>query len=149
MAEPVAINPSSRAADPGFTLIELMVVLAVVGILAFITVPAYERSVTSSRLLSAEEALTAAAIEFGQYQEDHMTYLGGCPTTAYVPDVVFSCPLLTATTYQVVATGSGPLAGFKLAMDQAGDKATTAAPPGWNTNPTCWIKDPQGDCLTE
>jgi len=148
MAEPVPNNPSPRAIDPGFTLIELMVVLAVVGILAFIAVPAYERSVTSSRLLSAEEALTAAAIQFGQYQEDHMTYLGGCPTTAHVPDVTFSCPLLTATTYQLVATGSGPLVGFSLAMDQSGNKATTATPAGWAPNPTCWIRDPQGDCLS-
>jgi type IV pilus assembly protein PilE len=62
---PVAGAKSQR----GFTLIELMVVVAVLAILATIAVPTYQRYVTSTRRADGRAALTALALA----QERHFS----------------------------------------------------------------------------
>ncbi|MDA8364747.1 MAG: prepilin-type N-terminal cleavage/methylation domain-containing protein, partial [Gammaproteobacteria bacterium] len=69
----------------GFTLIELMVVVIVVTILAIITIPAYERYTTRSKILAAQAALVSMGVDLKEFQQDHMTYAGGCPTPPPTP----------------------------------------------------------------
>lgn len=59
-------------AQRGFTLIELMIVVAIVGILASIAYPAYQDSVLKGRRAEARTAL----LELMQQQERYMTQRG-------------------------------------------------------------------------
>lgn len=59
----------------GFTLIELMVVVAVVGILAAIAYPSYMDSVRKSRRADAKVALSNAAQALERYYTEKNTYL--------------------------------------------------------------------------
>ncbi len=126
-----------------------MVVVVVVAILAMIAVPGYERYMTRSKLLGLQSALMASSIGLAQYGQDHNTYVGGCPVPPPAEDFTFSCPTLSLSTYEVVATGTGALAGFEFGIDEHGNKTTLSAPSGWIASPACWTLDPQGDCLSE
>ncbi|SAL47257.1 fimbrial protein pilin [Caballeronia peredens] len=75
-----------RAATKGFTLIELMITVAIVGILAFVALPAYQdyniRGQVSEGLVLAEGVKVAIA----EYYAQHGTF----PTTA--PQVAVDMP---------------------------------------------------------
>lgn len=57
----------------GFTLIELMIVVAVIGILSAIAYPSYQEYVNKSRRADAQAAL----VELAQFMERHYTGKGG------------------------------------------------------------------------
>jgi len=60
MYEVFSPRPTLREADQGFTLVELLVVIAVSSILAAAAVPSFNRVVTASRLSEASAALRSA-----------------------------------------------------------------------------------------
>ncbi len=58
----------------GMTLIELLIVVAIVGILAAIAGPAWNDQVIKSRRADARNTLLAAQIEQEQYRANNLTY---------------------------------------------------------------------------
>jgi len=81
----------------GFTLIELMIVVVVIGILASIGIPAYNDYVTRGKLVEATSALSDGRIKMEQYFQDNRTYVGG------------TCPAATTRfTFNCKARGGGP-----------------------------------------
>lgn len=59
----------------GFTLIELMIVLVIIGILTTVAIPAYTQYVTKSRRASAQACLASHATWMERYGATHMTYI--------------------------------------------------------------------------
>jgi type IV pilus assembly protein PilE len=140
----------------GFTLIELMVTVAIIAILAAIAVPSYTVYITRSRIQEATTNLLAMRTKMEQYFQDNRSYLGACAagTVAALPGglkyFIMSCPAvnLTANTYTVQADGSTPdLTGLTLSIDQANVRRTVSVPPGWSLPATnCWVSKKSGDC---
>src|SRR5271169_6843052 len=122
----------------GFSMIELMIVVAIIGILAKIAIPAYANYVMRGEIPDATSNLASKRTQMEQWYQDNRTYLSGgaCPTTV-APDTTsskyftFACTVITATTYTIAATGIGSMAGFTYTIDQGNNKRTTAAPAGW------------------
>ena len=134
----------------GFTLLELMIVVAVVGILTMVALPSYKDYVTKGKIPEATANLATKRVQMEQFFQDNRTYAGA---TACIADAStsqnfdFSCsPAPTATTYTLQAVGKGSMAGFTYTINESNTKATTAAPAGWGTAPTCWVTKKGGAC---
>ena len=141
--------------ENGFTLVEILVVVAIVGILAAIAVPQYSDYVTRSKLAEATATLSETRVKLEQYFQDNRTYVGACAagTVAPLPTgryFAYTCPTLTATTFVVTATGvaSEGMADFIFTINQANTRATTSTPATWGslTSASCWINKKSGTC---
>jgi type IV pilus assembly protein PilE len=144
----------------GFTLVELMIVVVIVGILAVVAFPAYSNYVIRGKIPQATSALASKRIQMEQYFQDNHTYATATATgqpcatdTAGDPPAsskyfTFSCPVApTATTYSIQAAGTGSMAGFTYTIDQNNTKASTITASGWAaTSTTCWITKQGGAC---
>jgi type IV pilus assembly protein PilE len=137
----------------GFTLIELMIVVAVIAILGSIALPSYQDYLMRGRLAEAHGELAAMRGKLETFFLDNRTYAGACQagTVAPVPTgkyFTYTCPTLTATAYTVQAAGKAgePTSGFTFTINQANARATTTVPSGWTTNATCWVIKKGGVC---
>lgn len=66
--------PVARAREHGFTLIELMVVVALIGVLLAIAIPAYSESVRRSRRAVAQTCLTEASQFMERFYTTNLAY---------------------------------------------------------------------------
>jgi type IV pilus assembly protein PilE len=140
----------------GFTLLEVMVVCAIVGILAAVALPSYFDYITRGRIVEATTGLSNFRQLYEQYFLDNRSYVGGC--ALYQPQVnaqflntsgtadfaITACPE-TASTYKITATGQGAMAGFVYTIDQTGAK-TSSGPGTWGTGAGCWLIRRGGAC---
>lgn len=150
LARPRPTSARLRARGRGFTLIELMVAVAVVAILAAIAYPSYTDYVRRGQLVDATNLLSTFQVNMERHFQDNRTYetvtVGG--TTFTTPcavaaaqrtagPFVLSCATgqPTATTYTLQAVGLG----YTFTLNQANVRATTAAPTGWGTCASAWI----------
>jgi type IV pilus assembly protein PilE len=154
-----------RAKQRGFTLIEMLIVVAMVAILAAIALPNYRDYVTRGRLVEAVGGLADARVKMEQYFQDNRSYPTGCVVAPAAPganDVqlqalkyfTLSCSNLAADTYTVTADGNagGPMDGFSYTIDQQNSKTSsfsgTGASEGWTAaSPNnCWVIRKGGIC---
>lgn len=125
----------------GFTLIEMMVVVAIVAILGAIALPAYRDYVRRGKIPEATTGLSQARVALEQWFQDNRTYVGG-PCPGDTKNFTFACNT-DANAFDVTATGLGDMASFSYAIDQANGK-TSATP--WGSGATCWIARKGDSC---
>ena len=133
-------NPSRVRRLRGFTLIEIMVTLAILAIIAAIAYPAYTDQVRKARRADAVSSMMAAA----QYMERCFTRFNayndaGCksPAGSSIDNYYAITVARTATTFTLTATPQGDQANDAcgtLTLDYLGNKTPA---PGSNR---CWAQ---------
>lgn len=142
-------NPHAAPAHlRGFTLIEVLIVVAIVGILAATALPLYTDYMRRGRITDATAAVADMRARMERYFLDNRTYLNGGACGADVPSAgafTIGCAA-TANTYTVTATGSGyNMAGFTYKVTESGAKTSTV-PAAWGSGGSCWITRKGDSC---
>jgi type IV pilus assembly protein PilE len=151
----MALN-KSRSKQRGFSLMELMVVVAIVGILAAIAYPSYQEQVRKSRRADCSGALAGLGNAMERFFTVNSTYLGAaaggantgapaifavaCPTDGGQPTYNLTIQAATGSTYALQAAPIGPQAADKcgtLTLTNTGLKGVTGQAAG-TTWQDCW-----------
>ncbi|MDP1653312.1 MAG: type IV pilin protein [Rhodocyclaceae bacterium] len=130
----------------GFTLIEVMIVVAIVGILASIALPAYQNYVRRANIQEATSTLAAERVRMEQFFQDNRTYVGAPLPPAATRSFTYAFTVApTATVYTLTATGIAArgMTGYQYTVDQANARTSQA---GATTGATCWLDREGGAC---
>lgn len=156
-------NRFTRAWARGFTLIEVMIVVAIVAILASVAYPSYTQYIRRGQLQEAFTNLANYRIRMEQYYQDNRRYteaaaantcrgaaaqnltaaeLGG--TDQFFD---YTCvPANNGQTYTLTATGArGTTAGYVYTINEEGTRATTLFANG-AVNLACWSSKSGAAC---
>jgi len=152
-----------RKLAAGFTLIELMVTVAIIAILAAIALPSYTDYVKRSKLTEGHNALAAYRVSMEQYYQDNRDYgTAACGVAAPTDLKYFTLGCTPAAASSSAAAGQAyvanvqgnagtQVAGFTFNIDNNNNRTTTAAPAGWGTASAtapinCWVMRKGGGC---
>lgn len=135
-------SSAGRASQPrahaGFTLIELMIAVVVLGVLAAIAIPSYTSYVNKSRAKSGSADLAALALNMENRYQLSLSYpvnaAGTAATTTMFPawaptqSDYFNYTLVsTATSYTLTATGKSSLANCVMTLNNSNARTATSA----------------------
>lgn len=136
----------------GFTLLELMIAVAIIAILAAIALPSYNEYVARSMIVEGTAGLADMRVRMEQFYQDNRNYDGAacgtcgaaCPNSQYFN---FDCQS-AGQTYVATATGTdGRINGLVFTINEQNMRQTTGVPSGW-TAPAgnCWALRKSGHC---
>lgn len=151
LSDELGINSSHS--QRGFTLIELMIAVVVIGILASIAIPSYTDYVKRGKAAEATTTLADLKVKMEQYFQDNRTYqdasvtlLAPCtPAAGTTRYFTYSCTARTANTFTisaVPATGQG-MTGFAFSINESNTKTSTY---DGTVGATCWLTKKGGTC---
>lgn len=140
-----------RFGQRGFTLIEVMIVVAIVAILAAIALPSYSDYIKRGQIVEGITPLADMGAKMEQHFQDKRKYDGACeassiaPAPAHTSRFEYRCSP-GASTFTVTATGKGAMDGFIFELNEKGERTTTGAAPGWTAGSGCWSARKDGSC---
>jgi type IV pilus assembly protein PilE len=146
------ISSCSARQSTGFTLIELMIVVAIIAVLASIAIPQYSEYIRRSQVAEATSTLLEYRTRLEQYYQDNRNY-GPEPDCGVLPAAfpnrryfTFTCATSnSAQSYTLTATGSGGgVVGSDYTITDQNVRSTTSFK-GTAVAKTCWLVS-GGEC---
>ena len=145
-------NMKYKSSQDGFTLIEMMITVAIIGILAAIALPSYQDYVRKGKAAEATSTLAGLRVQMEQYFQDYRTYedvdgkTAPCaPPTNSAKYFTYSCSSQKPTTYTITAAGVAGqgMGNFSFTIDQNNGKTSNF---DGTTGGTCWLTTKNGTC---
>lgn len=129
----------------GFNLIEVMVVVAIMGLLASIAVPGYQDYIKSGNSIEAPSNLANCRVQAEQFFQDNFTYVGFACVPSDAKYFDYSVENQSATTYTLRAAGRAAqnMGNFEFTVNQDNAKSSTF---DGTTGATCWLTSSTGTC---
>ncbi|MDX9844127.1 MAG: prepilin-type N-terminal cleavage/methylation domain-containing protein [Aquabacterium sp.] len=149
-------HPTLPRTHQGFTLIEVMITVAIIGILAAVAYPSYTDYIRKSHIQEAFSNLSTYRARLEQYYQDNRAFAasatattcgGAADTTltaaelgAEIEYFTYTCtPSDSGQGYLITATGSsGAAPGNTYTLDHTGARATTSFK-GTSVTAACWL----------
>lgn len=148
VSERLGMSPYATKASRGFTLIELMIVVAIVAILAAVAVPAYQNYIRRGQLQEGFSQMSAFQLKVEQHYQDNRSYKDTADDTKCPTGLVgnlksnhftFSCVLGgNKQSYVLSATGRATALGYNYSIDQLNTRKTTMFAGTAQTTLNCW-----------
>ncbi len=127
----------------GFTLIEVMIVVVIVGILAAVALPQYTSYIFRANVQEATATLSDVRTRLELLYGDSRSYIrsGACVTNTIgdtgsggklnTPRFDFDCVAVSSQTFVVTATGKGSMVGFIYTINERDIRSTTSVGASW------------------
>lgn len=109
--------------DAGFTLIELMIAVAIVGILTAVALPAYQKQILKSHRTDAKTALLDLASREERYMSTNQVYASSGTVLGFSNDFPVSVPSGSAATYTLSVSLSNSNGSYTLTATPTGNQA--------------------------
>jgi type IV pilus assembly protein PilE len=137
-ADPNGKGRMLMANEKGFSLIELLVTVAIIGLLAVVAIPTYRSHLIKTQRSDGKTALMESAQRLERFFTNNNTYTGATVgnanatirATSEEGFFTISLPTQTATTYTIQAD--------KNSLNDDGCNTLTINHRGVKTPPTCW-----------
>ena len=135
----------------GFTLVEMMITVAIIAILSTIAIPVYRNYVIRGSLVDASNGLNAMRADMERHYQDNRTFATAgsrvSPCLRPASERTFGKFVITcsvgpsATGYELKATGSADMSEFAFTVDQSDARKTKTTYSGWTaaSSDTCWV----------
>jgi type IV pilus assembly protein PilE len=126
----------------GFTLIELMMVVAIVAILAAVAFPQYTNYIQRGKITEATSSLSELRLRAEKWFADNRTYVGFNQALQNTKYFTYACNPVTATAFTCTATGvaNQGMGGFAYTINESNVRTSTfTSLPGWNNSGSCWV----------
>lgn len=136
-----------NTAQKGFTLIELMIVIAIIGILAAIAIPQYQNYVTRAKYVENNTSIAPLKLAIAECLQDQQGSLAACDTLAKLTAVTGYPSLPTPTNATVTLTGT--TAAIKVAGNASVGSCIVTWTPTVTDNAVKWAGVTSGTGCTK
>jgi len=111
------MKPSPSRTQQGYTLIEMMITVAIIGILAAVAIPAYNGYIRVGKAAEAKAGLSTIALLEEQYFAENRTYITGASAADLTAAIGFQPDTDTHFTWSVAPGGAGIATSFVATAD--------------------------------